>query len=322
MSHILTEYFIFILKIITVIIFPLTIILIIKKNTDKNTTITFSNINDKFNLLKTSTYKKINNKNDYKKKIKELKQLNHLFKKTIKSNLFIINFDGDISAKETTKLKDIISLILLVIKKNDEILIKLNSSGGFVNNYGLAAAQLQRLKKRNITLTISIDLIAASGGYLMAAVANKIIAAPFAIIGSIGVIGILPNFNKFLEKHDIEIEHHTAGEHKSTLNIFSKNTDQGRKKFIQTLEQTHLLFKNFIFKNRPKININEVCTGEYWYAKDAIKLKLIDKIQTSDEYILNKINKKNIYEINIKDTTFKNKINEHIKNILLKFINQ
>lgn len=318
MSYILNEYIIFILKILTVLIVPIVFIILIKiKKTNKSSQIIIKNVNEHFNLLKEYTYKKINTKKTYKEKSKTLKTSINIFKKNIQSNLFIINFNGDVNATETRQLKDIISLIILTANENDEVLLKLNSNGGFVNSYGLAATQLQRLKNKNINLTISIDLVAASGGYLMASVANQIIAAPFAIIGSIGVIGIVPNFNKLLEKHNIEIEHHTAGEYKSTLNIFSKNTDNGRKKFIETLEQTHTLFKNFITENRKNIDTQKVCTGEYWYAKDALNLNLIDKIQTCDDYILESLYKKNIYEINIKETTLKNKLGENIKSMII-----
>lgn len=321
MSHILNEYTLFILKLVTILIFPLIIIIFIKiKQSEKKMHLIINNINDQFNSLKDYTYKQINNKKNYKAKLKDLKSSIKLFKKNIESNLFVIHFNGDINATETMRLKDIISIIILTANENDEVLLKLNSNGGFVNNYGLAATQLQRIKNKNINLTVSIDLVAASGGYLMASVANTIIASPFSIIGSIGVIGIVPNFNKFLEKHNIEIEHHTAGEYKSTLNTFSKNTEHGRKKFIETLEQTHTLFKNFISKNRKNINTTTVCTGEYWYATDALNLNLIDKIQTSDEYILENINKKNIYEINITNTTFKTKISESIKTMIINII--
>lgn len=318
MLHILNEYTIFVLKILTLLMVPIIFIILIKiKKTAKSSHIIIKNINEHFNSLKNYTYKKIYNKKIYKEKFNNLKNSINIFKKNIKSNLFIITFNGDTNATDTQQLKDLISIIILTANENDEVLLKLNSNGGFVNNYGLAATQLQRLKDKNITLTISIDLVAASGGYLMASVANKIIAAPFAIIGSIGVIGIVPNFNKLLEKHNIEIEHHTAGEYKSTLNIFSKNTDHGRKKFIETLEQTHTLFKNFINENRTNIDTQKVCTGEYWYAKDALNLNLIDKIQTCDDYILELLDKKNIYEINIKETPFKNKLGENIKSIIM-----
>ncbi len=198
--------------------------------------------------------------------------------------------------------------------------MKLTSNGGFVNYYGFAASQLNRLKSKNIKITASVDLIAASGGYLMVSVADKIIASNFAIIGSIGTLGIVPNFYKLLKKHDIDIEHHTSGSYKSTLNILSKNTDIGRIKFIKNLNRTQKIFKDIIKKNRSNLNIDEVSTGEYWYAVDAINYKLVDKIQTSDEFIFENLNKFNIYEItNVSFSNKKsNKIISSIFNILKK----
>ncbi|HIH2763862.1 MAG TPA: protease SohB, partial [Candidatus Azoamicus sp.] len=225
-------------------------------------------------------------------------------------------FNGDINASEIKNLKKILSIIILNKLNVDEVLLKLTSSGGIVTNYGLAATQLKRLKNENIKLTISIDTVAASGGYMIACVADKIIASQFSIIGSIGVLGVIPNINKALNKHNIEIEYHTSGKYKKTLSLIGENTEDGRKKFIESLENTHFLFKSFIKENRNNINIEEISTGEYWYGIDALKLNLIDKIQTSDEYILEKMSENNIYEIKFNDKT-----NNNIKNILFKILN-
>ena len=318
MHYILNEYVLFIFKIITITIIPIILLFITKNKYKKNTTnIHIENINNKYILLQKKLLNHIYEKNE--KKI-YIKKLTNDYKKLIKyskQNLFIINFNNDLNASDIINLKDIISTIILISKKNDEVLLKLTSGGGFINNYGLAASQFKRLKEKNITLTISIDLIAASGGYLIASVANKIIASQFAIIGSIGVIGIIPNIKKLLNNNNIEIEHHTAGEYKNTLSMVGENTEKGRKKFIESLNDAHTLFKQFIKDNRPILHIDKVSTGEYWYGKNALKLNLIDKIQTSDEYIFNKINNIKIYEIKInKPLTFKQKITNEIKKSL------
>jgi len=322
MNTILHEYIIFIIKIITIIIVPFFFIMLIYIGKQKNKNkFNIINLNKKYIFEQKIFYKEIYKKNIYKINKNKLENNYKTLQKQNTKNLYIINFNDDINAKDTNNIKKIISILIPIIKEHDEILLKLNSSGGFVNNYGLAAEQLKRLKNKNIKLTISIDLIAASGGYLMATVANKIIASHFAIIGSIGVISVVPNFNKILNKHNIEIEHHTAGEYKSTLNVIGKNTEHGRKKFIESLNRTHLLFKKFIKENRPILEIDKISTGEYWYAIDALDLNLIDKIQTSDEYILEKINTTNIYEIKInKNITFKQKLGESIKNLITKTI--
>ncbi len=321
MQNILTDYIIFLLKILTtLLIFILPILFIFTKD-KKEKYLNITNVNEKYTKLKIALYSEIYNKKLNKNLIKLTNQNLKEFKQKTKKNLFIINFNGDITASDINKIKDIISLLILERKHINEILIKLTSSGGLVNNYGLAASSIKLLKDKNITLTVAIDMIAASGGYMIAAMANKIIASHFAIIGSIGVIGIIPNFNKLLNNKNIEIEYHTAGEYKSTLSMLSKNTDIGRKKFIQTLENTHQLFKNFIKESRPQLDIDKVSTGEWWYGIDAINLKLIDKIQTSDEYIMEKISELNVYEIDINEKkSIKIKITESIKNITLKLL--
>ena len=211
----------------------------------------------------------------------------------------MLDFIGDIKATQVDQLRDEISAILTIATPADEVVLRLESPGGSVNGYGLAASQLQRLRDKQIPLTICIDKIAASGGYLMACLGHKILAAPFAIIGSIGVVAQMPNFHRLLRKNDIDVELLTAGEYKRTLTLFAENTDKGRKKFQEDLERIHLNFKDYVLKNREQLNIDEVSTGEHWLAKDALNLRLVDTLQTSDEYLLNKIESFNLFKITI-----------------------
>ncbi|EPW3486810.1 protease SohB, partial [Cronobacter sakazakii] len=158
--------------------------------------------------------------------------------------------------------------------------------GGVVHGYGLAASQLQRLRERQIPLTIAVDKVAASGGYMMACVANNIVAAPFAIIGSIGVVAQIPNFNRLLKRNDIDIELHTAGQYKRTLTLLGENTEEGREKFREDLNETHHLFKEFVHSMRPSLDIDAVATGEHWYGVQAKEKGLVDEISTSDDLII------------------------------------
>lgn len=209
-------------------------------------------------------------------------------KKKDKKNLpcrFILDFKGDIAASQVEQLRQEVSAVLSIATKKDEVVLRLESPGGSVNGYGLAAAQLQRIRDKHIPLTVCIDQVAASGGYLMACVANRIIAAPFAIIGSIGVVAQLPNFHRWLKKNNIDVELLTAGEYKRTLTLFGENTESGRKKFKEDLEKIHTLFRNYVLSNRQSLNIDEVATGEHWLATDAMALSLIDHLQTSDDYL-------------------------------------
>ena len=229
---------------------------------------------------------------DKQKKAKELKKAS---KKAAKNGLeesveapkprvFVVNFNGNITASAVTHLREEITAMLSLATEKDEIVVRLESGGGLVHSYGLASSQLDRIRKRNIPLTVCVDKVAASGGYMMACVADKILAAPFAILGSIGVVAQLPNFHKVLKKHDVDYELLTAGEYKRTLTMFGENTDSGREKFLEELQDTHDLFKEFVSQHRPQVDIEKIATGEVWYGLRAVDVALVDELQTSDEY--------------------------------------
>ncbi|MDI6439725.1 protease SohB [Cronobacter dublinensis] len=203
-----------------------------------------------------------------------------------KPTLYVLDFKGSIDAHEVSALREEITAVLAVAKPQDEVLLRLESPGGVVHGYGLAASQLQRLRERQIPLTVAVDKVAASGGYMMACVANNIVAAPFAIIGSIGVVAQIPNFNRLLKRNDIDIELHTAGQYKRTLTLLGENTEEGREKFREDLNETHQLFKEFVHSMRPSLDIDAVATGEHWYGVQAQEKGLVDQISTSDDLII------------------------------------
>ncbi len=200
-------------------------------------------------------------------------------------SLYVIDFNGNVKASETEHLSYEIDALLEVAGKNDEVVVRLDSPGGMVNAYGLGSSQLMRLKQKGIKLTVCVDEVAASGGYLMASVADKIVAAPFAYIGSIGVVMSLPNFNKVLKKHDIDYEQLTAGRFKRTVTMFGENTDEGREKCREELDAVHRRFKDHVKRFRPNVDIEKLATGEHWLAEDALELGLVDEICCSDDYI-------------------------------------
>ena len=213
------------------------------------------------------------------------------------SRVFVLNFDGDIEASAVSSLRQEVTAILAVASAEDEVLLRLESAGGVVHGYGLAASQLRRITKQGIKLTVSVDKVAASGGYMMACIADRIIAAPFAVLGSIGVVAQVPNFNRLLKSQKVDVELHTAGAHKRTLTMFGENTDEGRQKFRAELEEVHQLFKVFVRDNRPQVDIEVVATGEAWYGQRALEQQLIDEVQTSDEYLIEKMPTAAVYEI-------------------------
>ncbi len=313
MSTFFFEYGLFAAKMITILAITLAaiagcIILFSTRQQEKES-IQIEKINDKFDNMRDALEETLLSKDEYKALKKDRKKEDKAEEKRIKiqlkkgeqeslrPRLFVLRFDGDMHASEVDSLRESITAILLVAKKEDEVLIILDSGGGLVHNYGLAASELHRIRQRNIPLVVSIDLVAASGGYMMAAVANKIIAAPFAIVGSIGVLAQVPNFFRFLKKHDIDIEQHTAGEYKTTLTMLGENTNKAREKFREELEDTHLLFKQFVHENRPSLDIEKLATGEHWYGTQAVDLKLVDELMTSDDYLLAKNETTDIYEV-------------------------
>lgn len=211
--------------------------------------------------------------------------------------IYVLDFDGDIKASAVAHLREEISNIISIAKADDEVVLRLESGGGQVSSYGLAAAQLVRIKEAGLTLTVCVDKIAASGGYMMACTADKIIASDFGVLGSVGVVSQLPNFHDFLKKHDVNFEQFTAGEYKRTVTMFGENTDEDRAKYQEDLERIHALFKAFVAKHRPNLAVEQIATGEIWFGQDALDLGLIDEIGTSDTYILSLLDKHNVYAL-------------------------
>lgn len=315
--ELLAEYGLFLAKTITLV---LAILIIVgsmvsagmkMRRSERKGHIEIEKLNDHYHDMKETLLSALQTHDDYKEHLKaekkrekaEKKQRKHkkhedAAKTADKKRLFVIDFDGDIRASETVGLEQVISAIVSVASPGDEVLLRLESAGGMVHSYGLAASQLARFRHKNIPLTICIDKVAASGGYMMACIGNRIISAPFAMVGSIGVIAQLPNFHRLLKKHDIDYEQITAGEYKRTLTLFGENTDKGRAKFEEEIQDTHELFKEFIHEYRPAVKIQEVATGEVWFGSRAKDKGLVDDIQTSEEYLLEQSAHSDLYRVN------------------------
>lgn len=304
----ISEYGLFLLKAITIVIAVLAAVggiigLSMRKHKGKeDESLELSSLNDKYdnmqNALKQALMdpqmQKLAAKAEKKKNKAEAKEKKKAAKKQIKEDqepeikkrLFVLDFDGDIKATAVDTMREEISALLTIAGESDEVLVRLESGGGAVHAYGLAASQLQRIKDHKIPLTVSVDKVAASGGYLMACVADKIIAAPFSIIGSIGVIAQIPNLHRVLKKNDVDFEQITAGKYKRTLTMFGENTDEARAKMKEELEEVHDQFKDFVSTRRPEMDIEKVATGEHWLGARAHELGLVDTLQTSDDYLM------------------------------------
>jgi serine protease SohB len=214
-----------------------------------------------------------------------------------KPRMFVLDFKGDLRATAAASLREEVSAVLRVAKPGEQVLVRLENSGGTVHEHGLAASQLTRLKQHALKVLIAVDKVAASGGYLMACIADRLYAAPFAIVGSIGVLAQLPNFHRLLEDRGVDFEQVTAGRYKRTLTMFGKNTDEGRAKLQQEVEDIHELFKNQIREHRPQVDIERVATGEHWYGIRALDLKLVDELKTSDDLLLDAAKDFDLYHV-------------------------
>jgi len=302
----LFDYFLFLAKtatfVVAILLITAGIVAIVHKGKDKTKgKLEIKNLNEKYHEMQEALNEEILDKHQQKQLHKTEKKQKKATKSSTeeqnKQRIFVLNFHGDIRASGVKMLREEITALLTVVTPKDEIVVCLESPGGMVHSYGLAASQLKRIRSSKIPLTVIVDKVAASGGYMMASVGNKILAAPFAIIGSIGVIAQIPNFHRLLKKNDIEFEQIMAGEYKRTLTLFGENTEQGREKFQQEVNETQELFKAFLKENRPELNIDQVATGEHWYGAKAIELKLIDELMTSDDYLLHASHHADIFEV-------------------------
>lgn len=299
--EILADYLVFLLKVFTIalaITVPLLLIIGSSKGkTQSKGKLAITNLSEKFedmgNVVRSSNM----NPKELKKFYKDITKNKKKKTDEKESSVFVLNFNGDIQASEVEKLKYEINAILLSESECKEVVVKVESGGGSAYAYGLCAAELKRLVDNDISLTVCIDKVAASGGYLMSCVATKIIAAPWAIVGSIGVIAQLPNFHRLLKKNLIDFEMHTAGEFKRTLTTLGENTEDGREKFKADLEDLHVIFKDFVKEQRPEVDTAIVATGEVWQGEEAVKVGLVDSLETSDNYLVNLSKDATLFEI-------------------------
>ena len=302
----LTEYGLFLAKIVTFVVAALVVISVIMSAAQKDRgdhegegELKIRKLNEKYEKLRETIQSRLMSDQQRKAFQKARKKEQKAEKKAAKAKkdtggqddsrgrVYVLDFDGDIKASDTDPLRRAITAVLSIVDPDkDEVVIRLESGGGLVHSYGLAAAQLDRIRSKGVRLTACVDKVAASGGYMMACVADRIVASPFAILGSIGVVAQLPNFHRFLKKNDVDFEVLTAGEHKRTMTIFGENTDKGRQKFLEDLEDTHGLFKEYVSERRPDLDIAAVANGDIWFGKRALEVKLIDEIKTSDEYLI------------------------------------
>lgn len=301
----LTDYGLFLAKTITVVIASLAIMagvlgLSMRASGRTKDHLEIKHLNRHYQQLANTLQAVMLPRKKFKQLLKRLKKQHKtkVTEGTVKGQrVFVVNFHGDVRGSAVAALREEITAILTVAEAGDEVLVRLESAGGMVHAYGLAASQLLRIRDKPLKLTVAVDKVAASGGYLMACVADRIIAAPFAVVGSIGVVAQFPNFNRLLKKHDIDFEQFTAGEYKRTVTVFGDNTDNVRNKFREELEEVHGLFKEFVVSHRNILDMSRVATGEHWYGTQALELKLIDELRTSDDYLMQASQDADLFEV-------------------------
>jgi serine protease SohB len=304
MGQFIAEYGLFLLKVITLVAGVVVVILVAASAGRKagHEGLEVENLNKKYKLLADALRGAVSTKDEQKKISKARKKEEKAESKepSTRPRSFIIDFKGDLKASAVPSLREEVSAILDVAADTDEVIVRLENHGGVVHEHGLAASQLARIRDRDIPLVVCVDKVAASGGYLMACVASKVYAAPFAILGSIGVLAQLPNFNRMLDTHGVDFEQITAGKHKRTVTMFGKNTDEDRAKLKEELEDVHALFKDAVGKYRPGLDLEKVANGEHWYGTSALKLGLADEIRTSDEVLTELASERDLYTVSYK----------------------
>ena len=301
----LSDYGLFLLKALTLVAAAAAIVLIAvsaSRDDNRSGALKVEKLNDKYRDMANKLRQKVLSKQDWKEEEKQQKKAAKEAAKEGESGkrVFVLRFKGDIRATGVESLRQEVSAVVAVATADDEVVVCLENAGGAVQDHGLGASQLQRIKDRGIPLTVIVDKVAASGGYLMACLADRFVAAPFAIIGSIGVLAQLPNFHRFLAERGIDFEQITAGKYKRTLTMFGENTEEDRAKTREELEEVHALFKGAVTANRPDMDIESVATGEHWYGSRALELGLVDELGSSDDYLMRAAEDAGVYAITYK----------------------
>ncbi len=304
MAEFFAEYGLFLLKTLTIVLAVIAVMGVAAAAQRRATHegLEVENLNRKFRDLSDVLLKAVSSKDERKKVAKERKKQDKAEAKqaSTRPRSFIVDFKGDLKASAAASLREEVSAVLEVATGDDEVIVRLENHGGVVHEHGLAASQLARIREREIPLVVCVDKVAASGGYLMACVASKIYAAPFAILGSIGVLAQFPNFNRMLDSHGVDFEEAKAGKYKRTVTMFGKNTDEDRAKLQEELEDVHALFKDAVLRYRPDLELDKVATGEHWYGTRALDLGLADELLTSDEVLRARAADRDLYRVEYK----------------------
>lgn len=300
MTQAALEYLLFLAKTLTVVVAIITVILAflsLSRRQREAEGLKVTNLNTRLRRAADQVRLALLPKAERKRLVKQRKKESKASKSEQRKRIFVIDFRGDIRASATSSLREEVSALLNVAEPSDEVLVRLENTGGLVHEHGFAASQLVRIRERGIPLTVAVDKVAASGGYLMACVADRIVAAPFAIVGSIGVLAQVPNFRRLLDERGIAVEQVKAGRYKRTVSMFGDVTDEDREKLREELEEVHELFQAMVAKYRPQLDLERVATGEYWYGSRALELELVDALGTSDDWLAQHVGEAEVWKL-------------------------
>jgi len=300
MADLLMQYGLFLAKVLTVVVALgalAAIVIGLARRTRPPDQIQVRHMNEKYENMSRTIMRAVMPKKMFRRELKERKKELKRTPHPSRRRLFVLDFHGDIRASAIASLREEVTAVLTLAGTDDEVVLRLENAGGLVHGHGLAASQLMRIRHRGIPLTVAVDKIAASGGYLMASVANRVLAAPFAIIGSIGVLAQVPNFHRLLDSHGIDFEQVKAGPYKRSVTLFGPVTEDDRARLREEVEETHRLFKEFVAGNREALDVERVATGEHWYGARAVELGLVDDLVTSDDYLLRASEDADLYEV-------------------------
>ena len=292
MSEVLLEYGLFLAEAVTVVIAVGVIVALIAAAARKQPPaegIKVERLNEHYDDLAVPLREKVLSAKDFKAGLKARKKARKAAAKgegEPRKRIFVLDFKGDLRASAGRALREEVSAVLAVAADGDQVLVRLENAGGMVHEHGFAASQLHRLKARGLEITVAVDKVAASGGYMMACIGDHVLAAPFAILGSIGVLAQVPNVHRLLREKGVDFEQFKGGRYKRTVTVFGENTDEDRAKFQEEIDEIHTLFKQFVAEHRPSLDLERAATGEHWFGRDALEVGLCDAIGTSDDWLM------------------------------------
>ncbi len=205
--------------------------------------------------------------------------------------LAVLRFQGlrDLNASGDQRLSEAIDEVLVNRDHFEEAVVIIDSPGGTTHGYGHAYALLERLSASGLKVTACIDRIGASGGYLMALPADRILAGPFAIVGSVGVVAGIPNVKRLLEEKGVSYRLFVAGDKKRVVHFADDDGPEVREYMDEKLAGIHTQFLQAVEKHRgDRVKLDEVRSGDHWSAEESVEkgLGLVDELQTSAEYLL------------------------------------